>query len=1018
MTAGRLTLYAGGVDWKAALAEIRAALPPGSGAGGVQRGSLRWLEAELGNRGGNPAALRNIVYRDVGTAADKRLLAELLRELAQEVGLRLDLGAPEQEPAPLPPELELLGRSKKRVYKQFLAGVRAGRTPRLVVTGRAGAGKTVLLDHLAAALQQAGARVERLNLSGDLLALAGGPPLRDRSFASLAARQLDALRTVLPPERLPVGSALLVRVTENLHFGNDPPRLPDGTPATAAAWAAEVLRRHIPAGVSVLFALEDAAGWPPGAGEIIELQPPTLTEARAYLMARLGVSRPVADSLARETGRNLDRLTLLAGAGGNAARLLADPDVRRLACAAAVLAVPPAGAREAVPLGDPPVLPAEALALALGGQVTALPLHARSLLDAVTGPLEGEGQPEAGQAVGEDTGEKVTGWRPRPLLWLALPLLPEAEVEAATEQFVQATQSRDLSPEVVPYRLAALAALGEWSTLERHVRARPDDARYLPALWRRIRAGASSPEREGLARAVVTHYASRGEYHAPAARDALFVLLEAEGAAHAWARVKLAESSLDAGNFETAQTQLEKAELEHLSAQPGSWGDDWRLAAQSDGLLVQAALARWRGDMAGATEAVSDPRTAQSGPRARLWRGLVAKDAGRWEEALDHLSAVPGSSPLLSARARYQEGDLRLRLGQPATAYAALSDAARRLKAAGANPEEQARVLARAATARRRLGYAEDALWLFGQALALLPTDLRRSADAVLQARLISEQVPVLLALGRPDDALAQAAQALTLLRGEGGRRAEVTYRVRRTHYRVALAYLTRGRGVPYLQPFGGPEFDTPDLVHARALLAELLRAPVGQSDREQLLAFDMHLSLALAQPDPQQALADLGRALDMTDHPYAEAQARALRAEAFVRAGEPGQALGELGRAHALLRRVRLGLPGPQEADPALSAQLLGVEIRVELAEAPKQATEALLGLRQALADPSLHPFRSGIWREAGRALERLHPAPQDVLTALFPAAPELPLRVSDALVVLAAQADPLPSSTEDPDL
>ena len=48
------------------------------------------------------------------------------------------------------------------------------------------------------------------------------------------------------------------------------------------------------------------------------------------------------------------------------------------------------------------------------------------------------------------------------LRWLALPLLQEAEVEAATEQFVQATQSRDLSPEVVPYRLAALAALGEW----------------------------------------------------------------------------------------------------------------------------------------------------------------------------------------------------------------------------------------------------------------------------------------------------------------------------------------------------------------------------------------------------------------------------------------------------------------------------------------------------------------------------------------------------------------------------
>lgn len=1000
------------MDWKAALAEIRAALPPG--AGGVQRGSLRWLEAELRARGGNPAALRNIVYRDVGTAADKRLLAGLLGELAQEAGLSLDLLTPAQEPAPLPPELELLGRSKKRVYKQFLAGVRAGRSPRLVVAGRAGAGKTVLLDHLAAALQQAGVPVERLNLSGDLLALAGGAGLRDRSFASLAARQLDVVRALLPPDRLPVGSALLVRVTENLHFGNDPPRLPGGVPTTAAAWAAEVLRRHIPPGVSVLFALEDTAGWPPDAGEITELQPPTLTEARAYLMSRLGVPRPVADSLARETGRNLDRLALLAGAGGNAARLLSDPDVRRLACAAAALLPPPAGARDAVaPPGNAPVLAARALALALGGEVTALPLHARSLLEAVTGPAgesaSGEGASGEGASGQSSTGqgeagEGVLGWRPRPLLWLALPLLPEAEVQAATRRFAEATRG-DLAPEVVPYRLAALVALGEWSLLERHVRARPDDARHLPALWRRIRAGATSPEREGLARAVVTHHASRGEYHAPAARDALFVLLEAEGAAHAWARVKLAESSLDAGEFGTAQTQLEKAQLGELT---GGRTDDWSLAAQSDGLLVQAALARWRGDIEEATRAVNDPRTAQSGPRARLWRGLVAKDAGRWAEALDHLGAVPDSSPLLSARARYQEGDLRLRLGQPAAAYAALSDAARRLKVAGANPEERARVLGRAATAQRRLGHAANALRLFGQALELLPADRPRSVDAVLRARLLSEQVPVLLALGRPDEALTQAAQALTLLRGEGGRRAEVTYRVRRTQYRVALAYLTRGRGVPYLQPFGGPEHDAPDLMYARTLLGDLLQVPAGQSDREQLLVFDMHLARALAQPDPRQALEDLGRALDMTDHPYAEAQVRALRAEAFVRAGDPAPALGELGRAHALLRRVRLGLPGAQEADPALSAQLLAVEVQVQLAEAPRQAGETLLGLRQALTDPALRPFHAGIWREAGRALERLHPTPQDVLDALFPGSGPLPLRVSDALVVLAAPDDP----------
>lgn len=48
------------MDWKAILADLRAHLPPGEGSGPV-RGSLRWLEAEMRERGANPASLRNIV---------------------------------------------------------------------------------------------------------------------------------------------------------------------------------------------------------------------------------------------------------------------------------------------------------------------------------------------------------------------------------------------------------------------------------------------------------------------------------------------------------------------------------------------------------------------------------------------------------------------------------------------------------------------------------------------------------------------------------------------------------------------------------------------------------------------------------------------------------------------------------------------------------------------------------------------------------------------------------------------
>ncbi|SEI60572.1 hypothetical protein SAMN04488058_101113 [Deinococcus reticulitermitis] len=966
----------------------------------MQRGSLRWLEAELGRRGGNPAALRNIVYRDVGTVADKEKLAAILRDLAAEAGVTgLDLAPDPPPPAPLPAELELLGRAKKRVYKQFLAGVRAGRAPRLVVAGRAGAGKTVLLDHLAAALGQAGVRVRQLNLSGDLLAPLPASAARDRSFAVLAARQGEALKKALGAPAPP--GALLVRVTEGLHFAGDPPRLPDGTPVTAAAWAGEVLLRQLPPGVSVLIALEDPAGWPAGAGEITELRPPTLTEARAYLMAKLGVSRAVADELARETGRHLDRLALLGGGGGDAARLLSDPDVRRLALALAVLMLgegaawprPQALGARGTATPDPPVLPGGALAAALGEPVAALRLHARSLLTAV----------EA------DEGRAERCWRPSPSLWLAASRLPAGEVEGAARRFVGRCGPHP-APDVQPHLLAALVTLGDWGALVRRIQDAPDAARFLPPLWPRVRDGAGSPEREWLARAVVTHHTGRGDYHEPAARDALFTLLGSpHDAVRAWARVKLAESSVDAGSFEAATEQLARAELpELLRREPG---EPWALAAQSDGLLVEAALARWQGDMDSATRAVSDPRTVQSGPRARLWRGLIAKDAGDWAAALEHLGAVPESSPLLSARARYQEGDMRLRLGQPQAALTALTDAARRLAGAGAGPEEQARVLARAGTAQRRLGQAEEALACFDRALALVPAQTRRRGDQVPRARLLSESVPVLLALGRPEAGLDRAAQALALLQPGEARRAEVAYRVRRTHYRVALAYLTRGRGLPYLQPFSGPERDTPDLAHARALLDELLRRAPGASDREQLLHFDMRLTRSLAEPDPRSALEHLAAALDMTDHPYAETQARALRAEVLLRAGDRGAALRDLGRAHALLRRVRLGLGRPhgaEEADPGLSAQLLALEARVMLAEAPDDAEATLRWLRSALEEDVLRPFRAGVWREAGHALES-QPWAEAVLRRLFPNAQELrlPLRITDALVVFARQLE-----------
>jgi len=261
-----------------------------------------------------------------------------------------------------------------------------------------------------------------------------------------------------------------------------------------------------------------------------------------------------------------------------------------------------------------------------------------------------------------------------------------------------------------------------------------------------------------------------------------------------------------------------------------------------------------------------------------------------------------------------------------------------------------------------------------------------------------------------------------------GSRQAEAEYRLRRTQYRLALAYLTRGIGLPYLYPFCGPRRDHPDLQQARALLDRLLRLASGPSstpepDREQVLTFDMLLTRALADPLPASALSFAERALSMTDHPYAAAQAHAIRAEAYLRAGQfqtspaqpaPAQtsqvqaALADINRAHALLRRISLGssdqLSGLYAPDPGLAAQLLALEVRATITE----GADALLWLRNALQDPALHPFRAGVWREAGRALEAHYPGAEDVLRGVYPA-PSLArveaLRVRDRLWILEAE-------------
>ena len=145
--------------WRSVFEELRSLVGNQRDEQGVL-GSINWLRKEMEKRRANPNVVRNIIYRDKGKLSDKRALFEIIKRLWEshadkplqapelEALLSAESGA-EQEVA------QLLGREKRRAYSSFVSGVRAQQAPSLLITGRPGSGKTLLMDYIQQALELA-----------------------------------------------------------------------------------------------------------------------------------------------------------------------------------------------------------------------------------------------------------------------------------------------------------------------------------------------------------------------------------------------------------------------------------------------------------------------------------------------------------------------------------------------------------------------------------------------------------------------------------------------------------------------------------------------------------------------------------------------------------------------------------------------------------------------------------------------------------------------------------------------
>ncbi|GAA5338212.1 hypothetical protein [Thermus antranikianii] len=894
-----------------------------------KRGSLRWLEALMAERGGKAGTVRNILYKDLGSPEEKERLYGVIADLYQEAGL---------PPPPPPAELFLesarktLGRDKRRIFRRFLKELEAGGKPQMVVVGGPATGKGVLLAALNRALSALpGKEPFLLNLGGELaqalVPLAEGLGIGEEVralLAQLSPTQPYILQGALEQEVLALlarglnreGRPLLLRAEAEGTLEGLPLRGPDGTQRKLAIWLEPFLKALT---IPYVAALSE----PPPTLPHQPLSPPSREEARRFVRERLPHLPPERlEALVNQAGRNfgeLSRLVLLEAAKHDPKTPLQDdPALKPLLLALSAFS----------PEADP-AFPAELLEKALGKPLERLSQAERALLDWVG---EGLVRPALRSLLPQEA--------PRELHRLALSFFPKENLFRKLHHAYKAGETQillDLLQED-PARLA-----------------------LLPGLWQEAQAWPRE-DLEALAAVVVRYRAVLGQYAHPEAEEALRVLSEAQNPSlRTWARIKAAEAKADAALYKEAEELLPpKEDLKLL--------DD---TAQAEGLLVMAAVERWKGDYEKAAHFVEEAQGLPVAPflqdRVYLWRGLVAKDLGRYQEALEALSRV-GHDPLLLGRARYQMGDLLMRLGS-LEAKLRMEEGLKALEEAGAPKDEVARVRARYATLLRRLGLYEEAGKAMEKALA-------EAEDPFTRARVKSEAGILEAARGRPFAALSLLVPAEAYFRTTEERPKEARYRHLRTLFRLGATYLLLEAGQPYRAPFlGGLHAPT-----AQRLLEDLLeQIPWEATDRYTALRLDTASLLALLLP-PAEGKVLLKPLLDV-ENPYLRAQARLSYAEALVREGNLGEALAQV-----------VALP-PLE-DPGLLVQARAVEVLALLGLGEKEAAwQKLSEVRKSLLP---EPFRF----QLGRALGRFCPELQRRL-------PPTPLALPEALGFYLANPD-----------
>ncbi|MFU8887169.1 MAG: hypothetical protein ACNA8N_01045 [Trueperaceae bacterium] len=983
-------------------------------------GSINWLRHHMERRGANPNVVRNIIYRDKGKMPDKQALYGILDDLWRSTG-HPPLRSPELESLLAPGTcqeqevLQLLGRDKRRAYRDFVQAVHAGEAPKIVIVGRPGSGKTLLCDYVQQALELppvATDRLVRLEFGGTDLAttLARlGAALEvpaavmearlvklgsASAFAVQADAQADVARAILDAARGYRGrQTLLLHVSQSLggqeSLGLVPLRLndPDVPRVSAAEWLwvslFEPLSR-LP-GTALLVSTADlplrAQSRLGAFADPVRLSPPTLAEARRFVRARL----PQADAeqherIVRLAGRSFEELrtlTLLAEIRDPAYEPTTAPERSVLQLA------------RAIDGGEPHLrrFLAAVATLSLPDYLEFSRTELTRLLQLTqdeTGELEGtflDGVPGNADRVRCFSRELARELRRRlaaqdPATYREL----HRHAAAHLEQEASSRPRGEAAGRYLTFLLEARAwdALSDW--MARHGAPQA----LVGRLWAAARAELPpGPEIQRFAQRVAAHYVKLGSFQHGDVRDAFAVMAaSSDPSLRTWAALRRAEGLSLRGHHDQAEALL--------TALPAT--DDARLAA--DGAIARASIARWRGRRDEAMrlvfgEAPHHLRRAPAGGetdavrvKAAIWAGLLAKDQGDLDAALASFDSVPRADDLDAARVAFQRGDVFMRLGHYDRALRAMDDAVALANRSDALASERTRYLARRATVHRRRGDLERSATDFAAARALLLSgapEVGSDADAWERefwlARIEDEAGLLLLAEGNFDDAVTAFDRNLRRLRAYADAHGvDATYRVLRSTLRLAIAYGCRAVGQPLRRPFAvGPWLaaDTPDLRQARRLITGVLDHVENDGDawRPSSLARDALLAANLFVASGSEAVDLAERALATSRYPYQRATAHAHAAVGALRIPDPVAAAAHVEAATRELAAATAGSSEPEQGDLELVAWLiaLGAVAAIDAGDFRGAGQRLAQGLKR----PELRTHHDAMLRQVGEAIE-----------------------------------------------